>query len=134
MLSTRLHKGSKTLPKRLLAISNTEANDWNHKHLARTQMHHNTVITKAYGVWMEDVEGNKILDFHAGYCCTNQGHSHPKIIDAFLQQAKKLAMCSRTFNSDISAEYAEFMHKTFGYDKIIPMGSGTDACESAVKV
>lgn len=133
MFTSRLSRVGKHFPRRYFGMTNAEANLWNHKHLARTQMHHETVITKGEGVWLEDVEGNKLLDFHAGYCCTNQGHSHPRIIEALTTQAKKLAMCSRTFNSDISAEYAEFMADTFGYEKIIPMGSGTEACETAVK-
>jgi ornithine--oxo-acid transaminase len=108
--------------------------DMNNKYLASTYVTWKPVISKAYGVWMEDVEGKKYLDFHSGYCCTNQGHNHPKILQALKDQADKLVMCSRAFNTDVSGEFSEFISKTFGYDKLIPMNSGTEGCEAAVKL
>lgn len=91
-------------------------------------------ITKAYGVYMEDVEGNKLLDFHSGYGAVNQGHGNEKILRALYHQSHRLAMCSRAFHTDVCSTYAEYIHQLFGYDKMIPMNSGTEACETAVKV
>jgi ornithine--oxo-acid transaminase len=119
---------------RFFGTTNKLENERNDKYLAKTYMVWETVISKAYGVWMEDVEGNKLLDFHSGYCCTNQGHGHPKIMQALRDQSEKLIMCSRAFNTDISGEFAEFIHNTFGYDKMLPMNSGTEGNEAAVKV
>ena len=119
---------------RSFGTTNKIETERNNRHLARTYYVWDTVISKAYGVWLEDVEGNKLLDFHSGYCSTNQGHGHPKILKALYDQSKKLIMCSRAFNTDISGEFCEYMSKTFKYDKLIPMNSGTEGWEAAVKL
>lgn len=134
MLSKVFKKQSKRVFSRFFGTTNQTETERNNNYLARTYMVWDTVISKAYGVWMEDVEGKKYLDFHSGYCCTNQGHGHPKILQALYDQSQKLIMCSRAFNTDISGEYAEFIHKTFGYDKMIPMSSGCEGCETACKL
>ena len=134
MLLLKFQKVNKSATLRCFGSLNKIETDRNNKYLARTYNVWDTVMSKAYGVWMEDVEGKKYLDFHSGYCCTNQGHGHPKIMKALFDQANKLVMCSRAFNTDISGEYAEFIHNTFGYDKLIPMNSGTEGCETCQKV
>ena len=134
MLSKKIFRGSKKNLARCFATTNKAETERSNRHLARTYMVWDTVISKAYGVWMEDVEGKKYLDFHSGYCCTNQGHGHPKILQALYDQSKKLIMCSRAFNTDVSGEFCEYMSKTFGYDKLIPMNSGSEGCEAAVKL
>ena len=134
MFLSRFRRFNKIAPSRFFATSNHLETERNDKYLAKTYNVWNTVMSKAYGVWMEDVEGKKYLDFHSGYCCTNQGHGHPKILQALRDQSEKLIMCSRAFNTDISGEYSEFIHNTFGYDKLIPMNSGTEGCETAVKL
>jgi ornithine--oxo-acid transaminase len=134
MISKSLSKSKSACFARCFGTTNQIETDRNNKYLARTYNVWDTVISKAEGVWMWDVEGKKYLDFHSGYCCTNQGHSHPKILQALYDQSKKLVMCSRAFNTDVSGEFSEFMSNTFGYDKQIPMNSGTEGCEAAVKL
>lgn len=134
MLAKSLQRKSKSIPKRAFGALTDEYTAKNNKYLASTYAVWKPVISKAHGVWMEDVEGKKYLDFHSGYCCTNQGHGHPKIMKALLDQANKLVMSSRVFNTDISGDFCEYMSKIFGYDKLIPMNSGTEGCEAAVKL
>lgn len=134
MLAKSLQRKSKSIPKRAFGALTDEYTAKNNKYLASTYAVWKPVISKAHGVWMEDVEGKKYLDFHSGYCCTNQGHGHPKIMKALIDQANKLVMSSRVFNTDISGDFCEYMSKTFGYDKLIPMNSGTEGCEAAVKL
>lgn len=114
--------------------SNKEYKERNLKYMAHNYATAEPIISKAQGSWMWDVEGKKYLDFHSGYCSTNQGHSHPKIVEALIKQAPILATPSRAFDNDKAAEYSELVSKTFGYDKLLPSSSGVEACESAVKV
>lgn len=76
------------------------------------------------GVFVWDVEGNRYYDFLSAYSAVNQGHSHPKIVQALTDQAKTLALTSRAFYNDVLGEYEEFMSKMFGYDKVLPMNTG----------
>ncbi|HYQ59324.1 MAG TPA: ornithine--oxo-acid transaminase, partial [Draconibacterium sp.] len=92
------------------------------------------VLSKGEGVFVWDVEGKKYFDFLAAYSAVNQGHSHPKIIDALTEQAKTLALTSRAFYNDILGEWEEYMTKLFGYDKMLPMNSGAEADETALKL
>jgi ornithine--oxo-acid transaminase len=92
------------------------------------------VIAKGKDIHVWDVEGNKYLEFHSSFCSVNQGHSHPVIIKALTDQAQKLTMTSRVFHNENSGKYAQFMHDTFGYDKVLPMNSGVEADESAIKI
>lgn len=119
---------------RTFATTNAIETARNDKHLAKTYAVWDPVITKAYGVYMEDVEGHKMLDFHSGYCTVNMGHGNEKILRALYHQSHRLAMCSRAFNTDVSADYGEYIHRLFGYDKFIPMNSGSEGCETAVKL
>jgi ornithine--oxo-acid transaminase len=92
------------------------------------------VLQKGEGVFLWDVEGKRYFDFLSGYSAVNQGHCHPKIVDALIQQAKKLTLTSRAFHSDVLAEYAQYITSYFGYDKVLPMNSGVEAVETAIKL
>nr|WP_320021652.1 ornithine--oxo-acid transaminase [uncultured Draconibacterium sp.] len=92
------------------------------------------VLSKGEGVFVWDVEGKKYFDFLAAYSAVNQGHCHPKIIDALTEQAKTLALTSRAFYNDVLGEWEEYMTKLFGYDKMLPMNSGAEADETALKL
>ncbi|MGV4415291.1 ornithine--oxo-acid transaminase [Chryseobacterium sp. T1] len=92
------------------------------------------VLDKGEGVFVWDVEGEKYYDFLSAYSAVNQGHSHPKIVDALVEQAKKLALTSRAFYNSKLGEYEEKITKLFGFDKVLPMNSGAEAVETAVKL
>lgn len=92
------------------------------------------VLEKGEGVYVWDVEGRRYYDFLSAYSAVNQGHCHPRIVDAMTQQAKTLALTSRAFHSSMLGIYQEFATKYFGYDKLLPMNSGAEAVESAIKI
>ncbi len=92
------------------------------------------VLTKGEGVFVWDVEDNRYYDFLSGYSAINQGHCHPKITAAFIEQAQRLTLTSRAFHSDLLGEYSEFITKCFGYDKVLPMNTGVEAVETAIKL
>ena len=92
------------------------------------------VLKKGEGVFVWDVEGKRYFDFLSGYSALSQGHCHPKIIKALTEQAQKLTLVSRAFHADILGEYMEFACKFFGYDKLLPMNTGAEAVETALKL
>ncbi|MES2702114.1 MAG: ornithine--oxo-acid transaminase [Bacteroidota bacterium] len=92
------------------------------------------MLTKGKGVFVWDVEDRRYFDFLSGYSAVNQGHCHPRIIEAFIEQAQRLTLTSRAFHSDVMAEYVEFITKFFGYDKVLPMNTGVEAVETAIKL
>lgn len=92
------------------------------------------VLEKGEGVFVWDVEGKRYFDFLSGYSALSQGHCHPKIIKALTDQAQKLTLVSRAFHADILGEYMEFACKFFGYDKLLPMNTGAEAVETALKL
>lgn len=92
------------------------------------------VLAKGEGVWLWDVKGKKYLDFLSAYSAVNQGHAHPEIVEALCKQAGKLTLTSRAFHNDQLGPYEKFMTETFGYDRILPMNTGVEASESAVKL
>ncbi len=92
------------------------------------------VLTKGEGVFVWDVDGKRYYDFLSGYSAVNQGHCHPKIINTLIEQAQKLTLTSRAFHSDLLGEYAEFITNYFGYDKVLPMNTGVEAVETALKL
>ena len=83
---------------------------------------------------MLDVNGKRYFDFLAAYSAVNQGHCHPKIVEAMTEQAKKLALTSRAFYNNVLGEWEEYITKYFGYDKVLPMNSGAEADETALKL
>ena len=92
------------------------------------------VLDKGEGVYVWDVEGKKYFDFLSAYSAVNQGHSHPKIVEALVNQAKKLALTSRAFHNSSLGEYEKMITSLFGFDKVLPMNSGAEAVETAVKL
>lgn len=92
------------------------------------------VLQKGEGVFVWDVEGKRYFDFLSGYSALSQGHCHPKIIQALKEQAEKLTLVSRAFHADILGEYMEFACRFFGYDKLLPMNTGAEAVETALKL
>lgn len=92
------------------------------------------VLDKGEGVFVWDVEGKKYYDFLSAYSAVNQGHSHPKIVGALVEQAQKLALTSRAFYNSKLGEYEKKITTLFGFDKVLPMNSGAEAVETAVKL
>jgi len=92
------------------------------------------VLEKGEGVYVWDVEGKKYFDFLSAYSAVNQGHCHPKIVNAMTEQAKKLTLTSRAFHNNILGEYEEYVTKYFGFDKVLPMNTGAEADETAIKL
>jgi ornithine--oxo-acid transaminase len=92
------------------------------------------VLDRGEGAFVWDVEGKRYFDFLSAYSAVNQGHCHPKIVDAMVAQARKLALTSRAFYNSVLGEYEEFVTGYFGYDKVLPMNSGAEADETALKL
>ena len=92
------------------------------------------VLERGEGIFVWDVEGKKYFDFLSAYSAVNQGHCHPKIVKALTDQAQKLALTSRAFYNDTLGEWEEYTTKLFGYDKMLPMNSGAEADETALKL
>ena len=92
------------------------------------------VIDRGEGVWVWDVEGKKYMDFLSAYSAVNQGHCHPKIIEAFSRQVQKLTLTSRAFYNSVLGNYEKYITDLFGYDKVLPMNTGVEGGETAVKL
>jgi len=91
------------------------------------------VVTKGYGVWLEDVEGKKYMDFLAAYSAVNQGHCHPRLVNVLVKQAKRLTLTSRAFRNDQWPLLAKDLSELTGYEMVLPMNSGAEAVETALK-
>ncbi len=92
------------------------------------------VLERGEGVFLYDVDGKRYYDFLSGYSAVNQGHCHPKIIQALVAQAQKLTLTSRAFHSNLLGTYAQFITQYFGYDKVLPMNTGVEGGETAIKL
>ena len=92
------------------------------------------VLSKGEGVFVWDVEGKKYYDFLSAYSAVNQGHCHPKIIGAMINQAQILTLTSRAFYNDVLGKYEKFATQLFGFDKLLPMNTGAEAVETALKL
>ncbi|MBC5864649.1 ornithine--oxo-acid transaminase [Flavobacterium turcicum] len=92
------------------------------------------VLEKGEGVYVWDVDGKRYFDFLSAYSAVNQGHCHPKIVGAMMQQAQKLTLTSRAFYNDQLGPFEEYVTKYFGFDKVLPMNTGAEAVETAVKL
>lgn len=92
------------------------------------------VLSKGEGVFVWDVEGNKYYDFLSAYSAVNQGHCHPKIVNALTEQAQRLTLTSRAFYNDMLGKYEKFACNFFGFDKLLPMNTGAEAVETALKI
>lgn len=92
------------------------------------------VLNRGEGVYVWDVEGNRYYDFLSGYSAVNQGHCHPRIIEALREQAGKLTLTSRAFYNDQLGEFCQLITSCFGYDKVLPMNTGVEGVETAIKL
>jgi ornithine--oxo-acid transaminase len=92
------------------------------------------VLERGEGVFVWDVEGKRYYDFLSAYSAVNQGHCHPKIVDALIEQSKKLALTSRAFHNDVLGVYEKYITEYFGFDKVLPMNTGAEGVETAIKL
>jgi len=92
------------------------------------------VLEKGEGVHVWDVEGKQYFDFLSAYSALNQGHGHPKIVEALKDQAETLSLTSRAYHNNVFGEYAEYITNYFGYDKVLPMNTGVEGDETAIKL
>ena len=92
------------------------------------------VLERGEGIFLWDVEGKRYFDFLSAYSAMNQGHCHPRIIGALTEQAAKLTLTSRAFHNDVLGEFEEYATRYFGYDKLLPMNTGAEAVETALKL
>jgi ornithine--oxo-acid transaminase len=92
------------------------------------------VLHRGEGVFVWDVDEKRYYDFLSGYSAVNQGHCHPRIIATLIEQAQRLTLTSRAFHNDLLGEYAAFITRFFGYDKVLPMNTGVEAVETALKL
>lgn len=92
------------------------------------------VLNKGRGTKVWDMDGKEYFDFLSAYSAVNQGHCHPKIIGALTEQAQKLTLTSRAFHNDALGEFSEFVTKFFGYDRVLPMNTGVEGGETAIKL
>lgn len=108
--------------------------DQENKHGAHNYHPLPVVLEKGEGVFVWDVEGKKYYDFLSSYSAVNQGHSHPKIVQALIDQAKTLALTSRAFYNNALGPYEKFVTEYFSFDKVLPMNTGAEAVETAIKL
>lgn len=92
------------------------------------------VLNRGEGVYVWDVDNKRYYDFLSGYSAVNQGHCHPKMVEALTKQAQQLTLTSRAFHSNLLGEYEKFITGYFGYDKVLPMNTGVEAVETAIKL
>ncbi|MBR9997488.1 MAG: ornithine--oxo-acid transaminase [Cyclobacteriaceae bacterium] len=92
------------------------------------------VIARGEGVFVWDVEGNRYYDFLSSYSAVNQGHCHPRIVDSLIEQSQKLSLTSRAFYNDVLGAYEQYITEYFGFDKVLPMNTGAEAVETAIKI
>ena len=115
-------------------FSSQELIDMEHKYGAHNYHPLPVVLHRGEGVFVWDVEGKRYYDFLSAYSAVNQGHCHPKIINALKTQAEQLTLTSRAFHSDKLGQYEKYACELFGFDKLLPMNSGAEAVESAIKI
>ncbi len=114
--------------------SSQQAIDLEHKYGAHNYHPIPVVLHKGKGVYVWDVEGHKYYDFLSAYSAVNQGHCHPRIINALKEQADLLTLTSRAFHNDVLGLYEKYITELFGYDKILPMNTGVEGGETAIKL
>jgi ornithine--oxo-acid transaminase len=108
--------------------------DLENKHGAHNYHPLPVVLNRGEGVYVWDVEGKKYYDFLSAYSAVNQGHCHPKIVDAMTNQAKTLSLTSRAFYNDMLGKYEKYASEYFHFDKLLPMNTGAEAVETAIKI
>ena len=117
-----------------LVQSSKEAIALENKHGAHNYHPLPVVLSKGEGVYLWDVEGKKYYDFLSAYSAVNQGHCHPRIVDALKTQAEQLTLTSRAFYNDVLGPYEKYITEYFGFDKVLPMNTGAEAVETAIKI
>ena len=115
-------------------LTSQQAIDLENKYGAHNYHPLPVVLSKGEGIYVWDVEGKKYYDFLSSYSAVNQGHCHPKIIKALTDQASILTLTSRAFHNDVLGEYEKYVTTLFGYDKILPMNTGVEGGETALKL
>ena len=115
-------------------LTSQQAIDLENKHGAHNYHPLPVVLSKGEGIYVWDVEGKKYYDFLSSYSAVNQGHCHQKIIKALTDQASLLTLTSRAFHNDVLGKYEEYVTGLFGYDKILPMNTGVEGGETALKL
>ena len=115
-------------------LTSQQAIDLENKYGAHNYHPLPVVLSRGEGVYVWDVEGKKYFDFLSAYSAVNQGHCHPKIVNALVQQAQTLALTSRAFYNDVLGKYEQFATNFFGFDKLLPMNTGAEAVETALKI
>ncbi|KAI9218403.1 ornithine-oxo-acid transaminase [Blastocladiella britannica] len=115
-------------------VSSSQIMTLEHKYGAHNYHPLPVVFSRAQGVHVWDPEGKQYMDFLSAYSAVNQGHSHPKILKALVDQASTLALSSRAFYNDVFGRFAQYVTATFGYDMVLPMNTGAEAVETAIKL
>jgi len=115
-------------------LTSQQAIDLENKYGAHNYHPLPVVLSKGEGVFVWDVEGKKYYDFLSAYSAVNQGHCHPTIINALTEQASKLTLTSRAFYNDVLGNYEKYVTDYFGFDKVLPMNTGAEAVETAIKL
>ncbi|QRM90517.1 ornithine--oxo-acid transaminase [Lacinutrix sp. WUR7] len=115
-------------------LTSQEAMDLENKYGAHNYHPLPVVLSRGEGVYVWDVEGKKYYDFLSAYSAVNQGHCHPKIVSAMVNQAQTLTLTSRAFYNDMLGTFEKYATETFGYDKLLPMNTGAEAVETALKL
>ncbi|MFT7051257.1 MAG: ornithine--oxo-acid transaminase [Psychroserpens sp.] len=115
-------------------LTSQQAIDLENKYGAHNYHPLPVVLSRGEGVYVWDVEGKKYYDFLSAYSAVNQGHCHPKIVDAMTAQAKTLSLTSRAFYNDMLGKYEKYASEYFNFDKLLPMNTGAEAVETALKI
>ncbi|MGB3151950.1 MAG: ornithine--oxo-acid transaminase [Maribacter sp.] len=115
-------------------VTSQQAIDFENKYGAHNYHPLPVVLSRGEGVFVWDVEGKKYYDFLSAYSAVNQGHCHPKIVGAMINQAQRLTLTSRAFYNDMLGKYEKYMTETFHFDKLLPMNTGAEAVETALKL
>ncbi len=115
-------------------LTSQMAIDLESKHGAHNYHPLPVVLSRGEGVFVWDLEGKRYYDFLSAYSAVNQGHCHPKIVEALTEQAGKLALTSRAFHNDVLGVFEKYVTEYFGFDKVLPMNTGAEAVETAIKL
>jgi len=131
MNSTRGHENSHENDKEL---NSAQLMDLEHEYAAHNYHPLPVVFEKAEGIYVWDPEGKRYIDFLSAYSAVNQGHCHPKIVQSLIQQAQKCTLSSRAFYNSMFPKFAKYISEYFGYQMVLPMNSGAEAVETALKL
>lgn len=129
-----INKTSNSSTSRYHASSTEDAIHSEHVYAAHNYHPLPVVFARAKGTKVWDPEGKEYLDFLSAYSAVNQGHCHPELVKALVEQAQTLTLSSRAFYNDVFPRFAEFVTKYFGFDMVLPMNTGAEAVETAVKL